>query len=150
MRKPWIAASGAPTRGSLALLARSRLRGGQADHMQGEAPRRDESLRALVDEIALDEGVGHEALQVVGRLPLHAGGDFFAEEFEEKIGHEGRLKVAFLRLALNPRGRGGATPSPSGRRWPEGPDEGYPPAPPPAVLSHAAPQALASSRTLRI
>ncbi len=73
--------------GSLALLARGRLGGGQSDHMQGEAPRRDESLRALVDEIALDEGVGHEALQVVGRLPLHAGGDFFAEEFEEKIGH---------------------------------------------------------------
>ncbi len=55
--------------------------------MEGQAPRGGEALRALVEEIALDERVGHEALQVLRRLPLHAGGDFFADEFEQEIGH---------------------------------------------------------------
>ena len=83
--------------------------------MQREAPRGDEALRALVKQIALDQRVGDEALQILRRLPLHAGGDFFAEQFEQKVGH--------IRDYA---------------------------APPPAVLSHAAPQPRASSRTLRI
>ena len=55
--------------------------------MQREAPRGDEALRALVEQIALDQRVGHETLQILRRLPLHAGGDFFAEQFEQKVGH---------------------------------------------------------------
>ena len=82
--------------------------------MQRQAPRRDEALRAFIEEIALDQRVGDEALQILRRLPLHAGGDFFGEKFEEKVGHRGYA------------------------------------APPPAVLSHAAPQACASSRTRRM
>ena len=72
---------------ALALLVRVRLSGGQADDMQREAPRRDEALRALVEQVALDQRVGHETLQILRRLPLHAGGDFFAEQFEQKVGH---------------------------------------------------------------
>ena len=104
MRKPWIAASGAPTRGPLRSSRKVRLRGGQPDDMQGQAARRDESLRALVEQVAVDERVGDEPLQVLRRLPLHAGGDFFAEEFEEKVGHHGNLNEA--------RVSDGATPSP--------------------------------------
>ena len=100
---------------ALALLAQVGLGRGQAHDMQRQAPRRDEALRALVKQIALDQRAGDEALQILRRLPLHAGGDFFAEKFEEKIGHS----------RTTPR-------------------------PPPAVLSHAAPQPRASSRTRRI
>ena len=81
--------------------------------MQRQAARRDEALRALVEQIALDQRIGDEPLQILRRLPLHAGGDFFAEQFEQKIGH------CYA-------------------------------APPPAVLSHAAPQPRASSRTLKM
>ena len=69
--------------------------------MQRQAPRRDEALRALIDEIALNQRVGDEPLQVLRRLPLHAGGDFFAEQFEQKVGHK------------NPRRRTIATSVPS-------------------------------------
>ncbi len=55
--------------------------------MQREAPRRDEALRALVKQIALDQRVSDEPLQILRRLPLHAGGDFFAEQFEQKVRH---------------------------------------------------------------
>ena len=55
--------------------------------MQRQPPRRDEGLRALVEQVALDERVGDEPLQVLRRLPLHAGGDFFGKEFEKQVGH---------------------------------------------------------------
>ena len=55
--------------------------------MQGQAARGDEALRALVEEIALDQRIGDQALQVLRRLPLHAGGDFFAEQFKQEVGH---------------------------------------------------------------
>ena len=55
--------------------------------MQRQAARSDEALRAIVKQIALDQRIGDELLQVVRRLPLHAGGDFFAEQFEQKVGH---------------------------------------------------------------
>ena len=86
-KKPWIAASGAPTRGPLRSSRECSLSGRQADDMQREAPRGDEALRALVEQIALDQRVGDEPLQILRRLPLHAGGDFFAEQFEQKVGH---------------------------------------------------------------
>ena len=55
--------------------------------MQRQAPRRDEALRAFIKQVALDQRVGDEALEILRRLPLHAGGDFFGEKFEEKVGH---------------------------------------------------------------
>ena len=72
---------------ALALLAQVRLGGGQAHDMQRQAPRRDEALRAFIKQVALDQRIGDEALEILRRLPLHAGGDFFGEKFEEKVGH---------------------------------------------------------------
>ena len=142
---------------ALALLARVGLSAGQPGHMQRQTPRRDEALRALVEEVAFDERVGHETLEVVRRLPLHAGGDFFAEEFEEEVGHvsslEGRLDGSSSQGGQGRRGdrERGTLYGP----WIATPLRGIAmtrrqPAPPPAVLSQAAPHALASSRTLRM
>ena len=55
--------------------------------MQRQAPRRDEALRAFVSKIAVDQRIGDEALQILRRLPLHAGGNFFGKKFDEKVGH---------------------------------------------------------------
>ena len=55
--------------------------------MQSEPPRRGEGLGALIEEAALHERVGDELLQILRRTALHAGGNFFGKEFEEKIGH---------------------------------------------------------------
>ena len=55
--------------------------------MEREPARSDKRLRALVEELVLDQSVGDETLQILRGLPLHAGGDFFGEEFEKKIGH---------------------------------------------------------------
>ena len=54
--------------------------------MQRQAPRGDKTLRAFVKQIALDQRAGDEPLQILRRLSLHAGGDFFAEQFEQKVG----------------------------------------------------------------
>ncbi len=71
----------------LALLAPVRLRLRQADDMQREPARRCEALRALIGHVGVDERAGDQPLQVVRRLALHARRDFFAEEFEEQVGH---------------------------------------------------------------
>ncbi len=71
----------------LALLARVGLAGRQADDMQRQPARRRETLGALVGQAALDQRVGDEPLQVGRGLGLHAGGDFFGEQFEQKVGH---------------------------------------------------------------
>ena len=55
--------------------------------MQSEPPRRREGLGALIEEAALHQRVGDELLQILRRTALHAGGNFFGKEFEEKIGH---------------------------------------------------------------
>jgi hypothetical protein len=52
-----------------------------------QAPRRRKGLRALIEEAALDQRIRDELFQVLRGAPLHARGDFFGEEFEEKIGH---------------------------------------------------------------
>ncbi len=82
-----MAAAGAPTRGPFRSSRTSGCAAGRPSDMQRQAPRRHVSLRALVGQIAIDERVGHQALQVVRRLALHARGDFFAEQFEKEIGH---------------------------------------------------------------
>ena len=86
-RKPWIAPLGRADARALLLLAHVRLRRRQAGDVQREAARRREGARALVEAAALDQRVGDELLQVLGRLPLHAGGDFLAEQFEKQVGH---------------------------------------------------------------
>ena len=97
--------------GPLALLAQIRLGGRQADDMQRQAPRGDEALRPLVEKVALDQGVGDEALEVLRRLSLHPGGDFFAEQFKQEVGH----RTSFS----NSMGRRSPF-SPCGRRWTRG------------------------------
>ena len=72
---------------ALALLDAARLRFRQADDMQRQPPRRGEGLRALVRQARVDQRVGRQPLQILRRLALHAGGDFFAEQFQEQIGH---------------------------------------------------------------
>ena len=116
---------------ALALLAQGRLRPGQPDDMQGESARRDMGLRALIRKVALDERVGDETPEVLRRLALHSGGDFFAEQFEEKVGHVREPKSSHMLGAPGPhsgplpQAGAGANPfSPCGRRWREAPDEG--------------------------
>ena len=72
---------------ALALLARVSLSGWQADDMQRKATRGGKALRAFIEQVARDQIIGDEQLQILRRLPLHAGGDFFAEQFEQKVRH---------------------------------------------------------------
>ena len=88
-------------------LAHVRLTGGQACDVQSEPARRGEARSALINKPALHQRVRHQPLQVFGRLLLHAGGDFFAEQFQEQIGHDeanARLsrRFAFLLVATGP------------------------------------------------
>ena len=59
-RKPWMAASGAPTRGPFFSSRRSGWRGRQAGDVQRQPARRREGLRALVEAAPLDQRVGDE------------------------------------------------------------------------------------------
>ena len=97
--------------------------GRQADHVQGEAPRRGIGAGAFIDEAALHQRVGDELLQILRRLALHAGGDFFAEQFEQEIGH-GDAGLWSFPLAPRAMGKAGME---STERWK--PSHWSPPAP---------------------
>ena len=71
----------------LALLLEVRLTRGNAVHGERETARRHECFRAFIDKAFSDQLVGDHLAQVVRRLRLHARGNFFGEQFEEKIGH---------------------------------------------------------------
>ena len=71
----------------LALLARIGLRSRQARDMQRKPARRRKARGALIKQALGDERIGHELAQILRRLRLHARGDFFGEQFEEKVGH---------------------------------------------------------------
>ena len=86
-RKPWIAPSGAPTRGPFFSSRTSGWLRGQADDMQRQTARRREGARALIEAAALHQRVGDELLQILGGTPLHARRDFLAEQFDQQIGH---------------------------------------------------------------
>ena len=88
---------------SAPLLANRLAARRETGDMQREASRRREGLRAVVEEPALDEGVGHEFLQILGRTPLHACRDFFGAEFEQQIGH-GRGNSRPLRVRRDDAG----------------------------------------------
>ena len=72
---------------ALALFLQVGLARGDAVHGQRQAARRHERLRAFIDEAFGDQLLGDETAQIVRRLRLHARGDFFGEQFEQKIGH---------------------------------------------------------------
>ena len=55
--------------------------------MQRQTARRREGLRAFIGHAAVNQRIRHQSLQVFRRLPLHAGRNFFAEEFKQEIGH---------------------------------------------------------------
>ena len=74
---------------ALALLAEPRGAVGEAGEGEGQAAGRGEGGGVGVGEAALDEAVGDEAAQVLGRLPLHPGGDLLGEELEQEVGHRG-------------------------------------------------------------
>ncbi len=73
--------------GAFALLAHVRPTGGEPGDVQREAARCREGLGALVQGSAFDQRIGDELPEVVGRTPLHAGGDLFGAQFEEEVRH---------------------------------------------------------------
>ena len=85
---------GAADARALALFLQVRLPRGNAVHRQRQPPRRRERLGAFIDQAFGDELVGHHAAQIVGRLRLHARGNFFGEQFEQKIGHHAALPAS--------------------------------------------------------
>ena len=72
---------------SLLLLLHVGLPDRHALHRERKPARRDEGLGALVDEPGIDEPVGDQLAQVLGRARLHARGDFLGKQFEQKVGH---------------------------------------------------------------
>ena len=54
---------------------------GKADNMQRQTTRRGKGLRSLIEATALDQRIGNKRLQILRRTTLHAGGNFFGEEF---------------------------------------------------------------------
>ena len=76
--------------GPLALLAPLGLRGRQVGDVQRQPARRREGGGAGEGQAPLEQCVGNQPAQVLAGLGLHAGRDFFAEEFEQEIGHRVR------------------------------------------------------------
>ena len=88
-----MAPSGAPTRGPFLSSFTSGCRTGTPCTASASRRGVDEGLGALVDEPGLDQPVGDELAQILGRARLHARGDFLGEEFEQKVGHQGHAAV---------------------------------------------------------
>ena len=72
---------------SLLLLLHVGLPDRHALHRERKPARRDEGLGALIDQPGIDEPVGDQLAQVLGRARLHACGDFLGKQFEQKVGH---------------------------------------------------------------
>ena len=94
LRKPVDRLVGRADTRPLALLAPVGRARRQAVHGERQPPRRRESLGALIDQTGLDQRVGDELPQILRRLPLHAGRNFFGEELEEEIRHGGVKRSA--------------------------------------------------------
>ncbi len=77
---------------ALFLLALVGLAGGEADDMEREPARGDETFRRFKGQAAFDQGAGDEFFQVGGGLGLHPRRDFLGEKFEQKVGHDGLLQ----------------------------------------------------------
>ena len=89
-RKPWIAASGAPTRGPFRSSRKVGCAAGRPTTCSASRRGVTNACAPSYARLRVDERVGDEPLQVLRRLPLHAGGDFFGKEFEEQVGHMGQ------------------------------------------------------------
>ena len=85
---------------ALLLLAQIGLARRHAVHGERQPPRRHESLGALIDEPRIDQPVGDELAQILRRPRLHARGDFLGEQFEQKVGHYGRVFMAAVAQRL--------------------------------------------------
>ena len=72
---------------SFALLFQIRLSRGNSVHGERQPARRDKRFRAFIDKTFGDELVRHHLAQIFRRLRLHARGDFFGKQFEQKFGH---------------------------------------------------------------
>ena len=66
------------------------LLGGQAGDRERQAARAGKAADAFEHQAAVGERADDEALQVLRGLRLHARGDFFGEELEEKVRHSSR------------------------------------------------------------
>ncbi len=77
---------------SLALFAQGRAFGQQPFDGQNQPPRGRKRRRRGIGQPGLDKPIGHQLLEVGGSAPLHAGGDFFGEEFDQQIRHRVGLR----------------------------------------------------------
>ncbi len=62
--------------------------GGQAVDDQGQAARADIALDALEGQARGRQLAAHQAFEILRRRKLHAGGDFFGEQFNQQLGHQ--------------------------------------------------------------
>ena len=93
-KNPWIAASASADARAAALFLQVGLARGNAVHGERQPPRRREGFGAFIDQTLGDQLVGHHAAQIVRRLCLHARGNFFGEQLEQKIGHQAALPAS--------------------------------------------------------
>ena len=73
---------------ALALLDGVAAGRGQPLDRKGKAARRVKRPGGGIGETGFDEAVGDHALQVVGGLRLHAGGNFLGKQFDQQVGHQ--------------------------------------------------------------
>ncbi len=100
--------------------------------------------------VVTERGLGGEAVDLTSRL------EAFRRDRSQRAEEARRLARGLARRAEqaltpdpSPKGRGERAPSPSGRRWAEGPDEGTPHAHPGALLASAYPDRIAIARGRR-
>ena len=91
-------------------------------HREREAARGDEGLGALINETRIDQPVGDQLAQVLGRARLHARGNFLGKQFEQKVGHGGHRRwfpqVAGAGRAVKPKS---VRLHPGAQPWPDSP-----------------------------
>ena len=87
---------------TLLLFANVGRAGVEAVNGQCQAARRRKGAGAFVGQTGIHQTVRHQTLEIVGGLRLHAGGNLFGEELNEKIGHGGpRVLPACRRSSCN-------------------------------------------------
>ena len=75
----------------------------QPVHRQRQPARRVEGGGPGIGQTGLDQTVRHPRLEVLRGARLHPGGDFFREEFDQKVGHSIAFDVSFYQVS---RGNG--------------------------------------------
>ncbi len=79
-----------PDTGTLFLLLHIGLPCGNALDGQRQTPRRNESPGALVEKACLDQAIGYNPAQIIGRARLHARRNFLGKQLKQKVGHGGQ------------------------------------------------------------